>query len=80
MSKYMEDEWGWMPKRILRYWVSKVWQGALKVREESNVRGEVFKRGVSFKVGVGNRVHFWVNDCVGRTFCMGCFLGCLVRT
>lgn len=65
VSKYGEDVWGWVPKRIPRY--SMYGFGAVfsSFWDESNVRGKVFAKGLGFIVGEGDRVRFGHDDWAG---------------
>lgn len=51
VSKYGDDEWGWVPKMVPRYRVSGVWGVIASVGGVPNVRGEVLNRGIGFKDG-----------------------------
>lgn len=66
VSKYGEDEWGWSPCKVPRYGLDNVWGSILRVRDESHACGVMFHKGVGFKVGEGNKVHFWVDDWLGK--------------
>lgn len=65
MSKYGENAWGWVPKKVPWYRLSSLWAVIYSFEDESNVRGEVFVKGLGVTVGEGKGVPFWYNDWVG---------------
>ena len=65
VSKYGEDEWGWVPKCVPKYRLLSLWRVISCFGEVSNVRGEVFNKSVGFRVGEGKNVRFWYDDWVG---------------
>ena len=66
--KYREDKWGWTPKFMPRYRLSCLWRGIMAMGYASNVRGDVFLKGVAFIVWEGKDVNFWTDDWVGVGF------------
>lgn len=44
---------------------------------ESNDKGEVFNKGVGFKVWMGNTIRFRFDYCVGKGICVVYTIGCL---
>lgn len=65
MSKYEEDSWGWVPKRVTRYRLSGFWAIILSFEDLSSFRGAVFSRSLGFKVGEGGNISFWFDDWAG---------------
>lgn len=63
-TKYGEDVWGWVPSRVPRHRVPGLWGNLMRVGDSSTLRGELFSRGVGFKVGEASRSRFWFDDCV----------------
>lgn len=64
-GKYGENKWGWESKPGPRYTKSSIWGVVASFVEVSNIRREVFFKGVGFLVGEGREVSFRFHDWVG---------------
>lgn len=60
-KKYGDDVWGWVSKRVPKYRSSGFWSVISSFGDESNVRGQVFVKGLGYMVGEGVKVRVW-ND------------------
>lgn len=66
MSKYREDKWGWVPKRVPRYRLSWLWVVISSFGDVSKKMGSFLTRDWDLKLGRGVRVRFGImNGCVG---------------
>lgn len=63
---------GWSPCKVPRYWASNLSGSILRVGDKSRMCGALFHKGVSFRVGEGNRVPFLVGDWVGVGLSVQC--------
>lgn len=76
MSKYEEEKWESVPKRVPRYRWFGLWGVISSLGDVSNVVGggvgEVFEKG--FKVEHGDRVRFCFDDWLGVGPLPFCFL------